>query len=364
MLEKRAAPRQARGFVEREPPVKATEDSFDRIERAVVFLTDRRQFGAELAPQLSPARRGSTGRRSAKGARRAARLWPARPETYAHNPARCSPAQAGALLQRRSNAVAEKCPVAAGKEPCRSARWATSTPLLERAGGAGVISQTASAFLEGNDMTTFRRLRTLAGLCVLSGTMTSGVASAQAVAASAEPACIGIVLPAVQGIEGSATDFAVAMRDLLVSYLTGPAVKAVPLDTKLASQAGAEAQQKNCSALLVTTLTRKRGGSGSSFGRIVGQAGSTAAWYAPVGSAGAAAARSAAAGAAHAVSELASGTRAKDEMKLEYQVNGVDGRTRVPKKEEKSKATVDGEDLITPLVGRAAEGIVAGLTRK
>ena len=177
-------------------------------------------------------------------------------------------------------------------------------------------------------------------------------------------ACIAIVLPAVQGVEGNATEVATAVRELFTNFLNGPAIQIMPLDTRLVSQAPAEAKQKGCGHLLLTTLTRKRGGSGA-LGRIVGQAGATMAYHLPgAGSVGSAVARSAAIASAQAVNDLATGTRAKDELKIEYRLSPASGGRDVIKlKEEKMKASVDGEDLLTPLVQKISEVIATNVTK-
>ena len=50
-----------------------------------------------------------------------------------------------------------------------------------------------------------------------------------------------------------------------------------------------------------------------------------------------------------------------DEMKLEFRLQTAAGQTQFGPKTESQKASVDGEDLLTPIVMRAAEAIV---TRK
>ncbi|RPI54045.1 MAG: hypothetical protein EHM55_12020, partial [Acidobacteria bacterium] len=169
--------------------------------------------------------------------------------------------------------------------------------------------------------------------------------------------CIAISLPAVRGAEGDATDVATAVRDLFTSYLQGPSIKVVALDARLSMQANEEAKQKSCDRVLIASVTHKRGGGG--LGRALGRAGSTAAWYAPVGSVGAAVARSAVIAGAQAASEIASNTRAKDEVRIQYRLVSTDGRVVVKQKEEKAKASADGEDLLTPLVQTVSESIAA-----
>lgn len=184
----------------------------------------------------------------------------------------------------------------------------------------------------------------------------------QQIPASAQPApeCIGIIMPAVKGGDGSAAQAGAAAQDVFVSYLNGPSLKAIPLDARLTSHGLEEARLKACGRVLIVTMTRKSsGGGGSRLGRIVGQAGSTAAWHLPGGSAGAAAARSAAAATSRAVEDLASGTRAKDEMRIEWKLVAAANGKPAGSGSEKAKAESDGEDLLTPLVHKIAEAIVS-----
>ena len=190
------------------------------------------------------------------------------------------------------------------------------------------------------------------------------VTQAPGVSALATPACIAIVLPSVQGVDGSAGDVSGALRQLLTSYLTGPSLKAVPLEARLQSQAVEEARQRGCDHILTTTLTRKRGGGGL-FGKALGQAAGTAAWYVPgVASTGGAMARGAVIAGAQAVSTVASSTKAKDEMRLDYSFSSLDEAAKVTPVTLKAKAATDGEDLLTPLAEKAAEAIAAAVSRK
>jgi hypothetical protein len=192
------------------------------------------------------------------------------------------------------------------------------------------------------------------------------LASAQPVPAADEPpqpriACVALVLPSVHGAEGSATDLATSLRELFESYLTGPSIRAVPLEARLPSQALEEARQKECGHIVTATLTRKRsGGGGSRVGRAVGQAAGTAAWYVPGGPA----ARISTIAGAQVISSMAQETRAKDELTLEYTVSTPDQARQARPRTEKAKARMDREDLLTPLVEKAAEAIAAVVTAK
>lgn len=168
------------------------------------------------------------------------------------------------------------------------------------------------------------------------------------------------MMPSVQGVPGNAEEAATGVRDLLAKYLTGPSLKMVVLDSRLASQAVAEAKEKGCEPILVSALTRKSGGGG--LRRALGQAAGASSWYLPGGAtAGSAAARAAASVGLQTAASLAASTKTKDEMRLEYRLESAAGEVRFGPKTETQKASADGEDLLTPIVMRAAEAIV---TRK
>jgi hypothetical protein len=172
--------------------------------------------------------------------------------------------------------------------------------------------------------------------------------------------CLAIGLPSVQGVEGNAADVGGAVRELFVGFLTGPSAQVIQLEAKLASQALAEARERGCRHVLTASLTRQRS-SGSRLGRMLGQAGATAAWTMPGGNATAAVVRGVAVASAQAISEIASSTRARDEMTLVYRFDTIDGHVVLQPTDEKLRAAVDGEDLLTPLVRRASESIVAAV---
>jgi hypothetical protein len=200
-----------------------------------------------------------------------------------------------------------------------------------------------------------------------------GVASLFAVVAAVTPVsaqetpspqtCVAVMLPSVQGAEGSATAVASAVRDLFVSYLTGPSIRSIPLESRLASQAALEAGQKGCGYVLIPSVMKKRSGGGT-LGGALGQAAGTAAWYVPYGGAAGGIGRAAAIGAAQTMSGFAGETRRKDEITLGYRVGTPETVVNAAPVSNKAKAKVDGEDLLTPLVERAAQDVFAAATRR
>ena len=197
----------------------------------------------------------------------------------------------------------------------------------------------------------------LTAVAVFANLLAIPVAAAQ----DASVPCVAVVLPSVQGVEGSASDVAAGLRDLFVSYLNGPALRTVTLDARLPAQAAIEARQKGCERMLLTTMVRKRDG-GSGLGSVLGQAAGTAAWHLPYG-AGGAVTRSAAIAGAQVAQGLALDTRRKDEVRLEYRVGTPDTAATAKAVSSKAKARADGEDLLTPLVERASAEIFSAVTK-
>lgn len=184
-------------------------------------------------------------------------------------------------------------------------------------------------------------------------------ASAQT-SVQASSRCIALPLPTLRGADGSAAELAGGLRDLTSSFLKGPSLRTVALEARLADQALEEARAQGCSAVLTLTLVRKRGGSGGGLGRVLGDAAGAAAWHMPYGgsSAKSTAIRSAAIAGTAATSTIASNTRAKDEMQIEYRLASNTGVT-LHEGKDRAKASADGEDLVTPLVERMAGAVAS-----
>ena len=191
--------------------------------------------------------------------------------------------------------------------------------------------------------------------------------AAPAAAEARGPVEICLAPASVQMAAGKSDEAVQAVRDVFVSFLSGPTLKVTPLTSRLASQAKEEAKQSHCRYVLFVTLTHKKktGGSGL-FTRAAGEAAGTAVWHIPGGgSAGSAAARSAATSVAStALRGVSSNVKAKDEMTLDYRLEAADRSAPVLTKSEKSKANSDGEDLLTPMVERASTVIANTVTQK
>jgi hypothetical protein len=174
---------------------------------------------------------------------------------------------------------------------------------------------------------------------------------------------IGVVMPKAQMTSGDSAQAAEAVRNTFASFLNGPTIEVVSLTARLPSQALEEARQSECDYVLYTSLTQKKGGGGGMFGRALGSVGGIAVGHIPVNTRGEAAARSVAVGGVHTTANIASSIKAKDELSLEYKLESTDGAGPALANREKGKAKSDGEDVLTPLIEKAAEAVVRALKK-
>jgi hypothetical protein len=175
--------------------------------------------------------------------------------------------------------------------------------------------------------------------------------------------CIALTLPSVQGVDGPAANYGTGVRDLFASYLTGPSIKTITLEARLPSQAALEARQKECGQVLLASVTRKR--SEGKTGGILGQAAGIAVMRTPIGGGvtGSIATGATWAG-GEAIYRFSSQVRAKDEIELSYRLGPPDSVELAKPVTSKSKAKTDGEDVLTPLIEKAASAIVASATSR
>ena len=214
-------------------------------------------------------------------------------------------------------------------------------------------------------MTRPTTMRLLAGAFPLLLAPPAAVAQNDAVGA---PTVTHICLaPAAVEAAPTGVDPLAAVRDAFASFLTGPTLAVLPLNARLQSQVRQEAKLSGCVFLLLPAVKHeRRSGGGGILGKVAGGAVQQGAW-AVTGSAGSTVGRvvaGAAAGAASsAVYDYASSSRSKDELTLSYRLESGAGALLI-EKTEKRKAKSDGEDLLTPLVQRAAETIAEAAAKQ
>ena len=212
-------------------------------------------------------------------------------------------------------------------------------------------------------MTGMTSLRVLAGALALA----FGPAGAAQTAAPASPNTTRICLaPATVEAAPNGVDPMTAVRETFTSFLTGPSLAVTPLEARLASQVREEAKLAGCPFLLLPTIKHQRKtGGGGLLGKVTSGAVQQGAWSV-TGSTSSTVERvvaGAAAGAAtSAAYDYASSSRIKDELTLSYRLESAAGAVLL-EKSEKRKAKSDGEDLLTPMVQRAAEAIAAATSK-
>ena len=201
-----------------------------------------------------------------------------------------------------------------------------------------------------------------------STSMSSSPANAAAISASPKKAGvvrIGLILPKVQMSAGDSAQAAEALRSNFASYLKTQNVEVVPLSARLASAAIEEARQSECDYVLHVSMSVKKGGGGSMFGRAIGNIAGSAAGHIPGGgSATTGAARSAAIGGVYTTATIVSSIKAKDEVTLEYKLEPTNQASKGLANTAKAKASRDGEDVVTGLIEKAAGDVVATVSQK
>ena len=172
-------------------------------------------------------------------------------------------------------------------------------------------------------------------------------------------------------------DYSAAIRNSIVLLMNGPAVEIVPLDSHLLMQVQAEAQQKECDYVLFSSVTVKHSGGGG-FGGLMKKAAPVASMLPMAGimagggaiagqAAGIAAMAAAQTAQEQAFSQLAAFNgqiKSKDDVTVGYRLLAT-GQDK-PRLESTLNANTksDGEDVMTPLILKAADTILTEVTKK
>lgn len=187
---------------------------------------------------------------------------------------------------------------------------------------------------------------------------------------------IGVAPPDAQVGQGNnaGADYSTPIRNAEIALMSGPAIEIAPLDSHIAMQLQAEAQQKQCDYILFSAVAVKHSSGG--FGKFA-KMGGMAASMTPVGMmsksmAGAAAASAAAQVAAQtaqqqAMNQLANFNgqiKSKDDVTVQYQLVATGLSSPVAQNSLKAKAKSDGEDVLTPLLQQAANDVLGAASKK
>jgi hypothetical protein len=187
---------------------------------------------------------------------------------------------------------------------------------------------------------------------------------------------VGIAPPDAQLGQGSnaGADYSTPIRNAIVALMSGPAVEIAGLDSHIAMQVQAEAQQKQCNYILFSSVAVKHS-AGSGFGKFMKMAGPVAN-LTPMGmmahGMGSMVAISAAQAAAqqaqqHAISQLAGfngQVKSKDDVTVQYQLVQAGQTAPVAQNALQGKAKSDGEDVLTPLLQETANTVLTTVSKK
>ncbi len=192
---------------------------------------------------------------------------------------------------------------------------------------------------------------------------------------------IGVAPPDAQLGQGNnaGADYSTPIRNAEVALMSGPAVEIAALESHVALQLQAEAQQKQCDYILLSGVLVKHS-SGGSFGKFM-KIGQTAASLNPAmmmtKSLGSMAAAQGAAMAAQqmaaqqmqqqAMSQLAGFNgqiKSKDDVTVQYQLVATGQGTPVLQNTLQGKAKSDGEDVLTPLLQQTANAVLTQVSHK
>jgi hypothetical protein len=189
---------------------------------------------------------------------------------------------------------------------------------------------------------------------------------------------IGIAPAQAQLGQGSNApgDYATSIRNAIVTTMSGPAVEIAPLDAHIPIQLQAEAQEKQCDYILLSSVTVKH--NTSSFDKYM-KMGNAAANFNPMvamtrsmGTMAAQASQVATQAAAmtaqqQVASQLApfnGQIKTKDDITVDYQLYPTGQGQPKLQSSLKGKAKSDGEDVLTPLIEQTATNVLTEVTKK
>jgi hypothetical protein len=179
---------------------------------------------------------------------------------------------------------------------------------------------------------------------------------------------IGIVtIKAQLKQDGVDQDVSEAIRTRWYSFLNGPSVEVVPIESRVPAQVNIEAEQKQCDYVLYSAVSQKA--KTSLFGSLLGVAVPVLTSAIPAGGGGTAVSgatnsikNTVQAGAKDAAQNMANQAaatiQAKDQVTLDYKFVKVKAPAPLVSKSLKAKAKTDGEDVFSTLIEQASGQIL------
>ncbi len=171
---------------------------------------------------------------------------------------------------------------------------------------------------------------------------------------------VGVALPSIQmGPAPAVAGASEGVHSLLMKYLAGPSFEIVPLTAQLPVQIAAEGRQKECDFVILTALiSKQKSGSGLGFLKGVSQMSNVIPMLGAARGVAGTIAGAAAGTVLSGVAGAASMVKAKSEVSFEYKLMAIGSPAPILSDIVKSKATQDGEDVISSLILEAASAMV------
>lgn len=261
--------------------------------------------------------------------------------------------------------------MAAQKSP-----MAQATQFIGMGGNGGSASMaSAMASMMGN-VGGAQGMSGMPGMAGKQGPASTNVAAPQALGPKAAGKIrVGVAPPDAQLGQGNnaGADYSTPIRNAMIALMSGPAVEIAPLDSHIAMQLQAEAQQKQCDFVLYSSVAVKHS-AGGNFGKFMKMAGPVANMT-PMGmmahGMGSMMAMTAAQAAVQqaqqqAVSQLAGfngQVKSKDDVTVQYQLMATGQGTPVVQNALQGKAKSDGEDVLTPLLQQTAVTVLTEVSK-
>ncbi|MGH9845768.1 MAG: hypothetical protein ACREEM_44245 [Blastocatellia bacterium] len=177
---------------------------------------------------------------------------------------------------------------------------------------------------------------------------------------------IGVVLPITQISQDSGLAMNEAIRQVLISYLNGPAAEAIPLDARVPVQAEVEARQKECDFVFYSAVGRRQ--RSSSFAKFMKTAtpvvGMIPGGGATTTAAGAVGTATTTDKVLKTATDLSGAVKAKDEISVEFKLTAQGGATPKLANVMKAKAKKDGDQVLSTLLAEAANAVLQAATQK
>jgi hypothetical protein len=181
---------------------------------------------------------------------------------------------------------------------------------------------------------------------------------------------IGVVTPKAQLLQGNVlSDAGGPIQNALLVLMQGPAIQVVPLEARVSVQIAAEARLKECDFVLTSELSqRKRGGTAKKIlrgvGRVLSPVASLAGNVAAPGLGGMMGGQilSGQLAGMGGMGGFGSQVKKKDEFTLTYELVTSEGSRRLLQQTVVARAHKDGEDVLMPLLQKAAESILVRAT--